>query len=81
EDGKLLERPEKYRRVVEKLNYLTITRLDIAFHVSVVSQFMSSPRTLHWDVVAQILRYLKGCPNSSRSTTGYCVFVGGNLVS
>ncbi|GJX79799.1 retrovirus-related pol polyprotein from transposon TNT 1-94 [Tanacetum coccineum] len=22
-----------------------------------------------------------GCPNTSRSTTGYCVFVGGNLVS
>ncbi|GJT75369.1 retrovirus-related pol polyprotein from transposon TNT 1-94 [Tanacetum coccineum] len=63
EDGKLLERPEKYRRVVGKLNYLTITRLDIAFHVSVVSQFMSSPRTLHWDVVAQILRYLKGTPD------------------
>ncbi|GJW93299.1 retrovirus-related pol polyprotein from transposon RE2 [Tanacetum coccineum] len=107
EDGRLLHNPEKYRRVVGKLNYLTITHPDIAFPVSVVSQFLTAPRTSHWDVVTQILGYLKGtpglgilyanhghhiaegftysdyagCPNTSRSTTGYCVFVGGNLVS
>nr|GEZ38952.1 uncharacterized protein [Tanacetum cinerariifolium] len=94
-------------RVVGKLNHLTITRPDIAFPVSVVSQFLTAPRMLHWDVVTQILRYVKGtlglgilyanhgyhiaegftdvdyvgCPNTSRSTTGYYVFVGGNLVS
>ena len=62
EDGRLLQNPEKYRRVVGKLNYLTITRPDIAFPVSVVSQFLSSPRTSHWDVVTQILGYLKGTP-------------------
>lgn len=43
-----------------KLNYLTITRPNIVFPVSMVSQFMSGPRTLHWDVVAHILKYLKG---------------------
>ena len=62
EDGRLLQNPEKYRRVVGKLNYLTITRPDIAFPVSVVSQFLSSPRTSHWDAVTQILGYLKGTP-------------------
>nr|GEX47427.1 uncharacterized mitochondrial protein AtMg00810-like [Tanacetum cinerariifolium] len=107
EDGRLLHNPEKYRQVVGKLNYLTITRPDIAFPVSVVSQFLTGPRTLQWDAVTQILRYLKGtpgldilyanhgyhivegftdadyagCPNTSRSIIGYCIFVGNNLVS
>jgi len=32
--------PERYRRLVVKLIYLTITRPDISFAVGVVSQFM-----------------------------------------
>ena len=43
EDGELFEDPERYRRLVGKLNYLTVTRPDIAYSVSVVSQFISSP--------------------------------------
>jgi len=35
--------PEKYRRLVEQLNFLTITHPDIFFAVSVVSQFLNSP--------------------------------------
>ena len=62
EDGELLHDPEKYRRLVGKLNYLTVTRPDISYPVSVVSQFMSSPRTTHWDAAIRILRYLKGSP-------------------
>lgn len=60
--GEILNNPERYRRLVDKLNYLTVTRPDIAFHVSVVSQFLSSPRTSHWDAVIRILRYLKKAP-------------------
>ena len=60
DQGELLEEPKQYRRLVGKLNYLTITRPVIAFAVSVISQFMSSPRTTHWDAVVRILRYLKG---------------------
>ena len=107
EDGELFDDPEKYRRLVGKLNYLTVTRPDIAYSVSVVSQFMSSPTVHHWTALEQILCYLKGAPGRGilyrnhghthiecfsdadwggskidrRSTTGYCVFVGGNLVS
>ena len=43
-----------------KLNYLTVTRLDIAFDVSIVSQFLSTPKMItHWDAVVWILRYMK----------------------
>ena len=49
----------RYRILVEKLNYLTMTRPDIAYPISVVSQFMSAPRTNHWDVVIRLLGYLK----------------------
>nr|GFA45587.1 uncharacterized mitochondrial protein AtMg00810-like [Tanacetum cinerariifolium] len=62
EDGRLLHNPKKYRRVVGKLNCLSITRPDIAYSVSVVSQFLTALRTSHWDAVTQILGYLKGTP-------------------
>ena len=62
-----------------KLNYLSITRLDISFPVSVVSQFLQSPCDSHWDVI-RILRYIKGTPGQgvlyeNRGHTyivGYC---------
>jgi hypothetical protein len=52
---------ESYQRLVGKLIYLSHTRPDIAFAVSVVSQFMHDPRSSHMDVVYRILRYLKSC--------------------
>ena len=45
--GELLRDPRIYRRLVGKLNYLTITRPDISFPVSVVSQFLQSPCDSH----------------------------------
>lgn len=52
----------KDRRLVGKSNYLTVTHLDIAYSVSVASQFMSSPKVHHWAVSEQILCYVKGAP-------------------
>ena len=49
----------RYRQLVGRLNYLTITRLDISFLVNVVSQFLQSPCDNHWDGVIHILRYIK----------------------
>ncbi|CAN1170240.1 Retrovirus-related Pol polyprotein from transposon TNT 1-94 [Linum perenne] len=98
---------ERYQRLVGKLIYLAHTRPDIAFAVSVVSQFMHAPGAAHFDAVYRIIRYLKGAPgkglmftrhgnlnveaytdadwagdvNDRRSTSGYCTFVGGNLVT
>ena len=50
-EGELFRDPKRYRRLVGKLNYFTITRLDIEHSVSVVSQFMSSPTVDHWAAV------------------------------
>ncbi|CAL5381095.1 unnamed protein product [Camellia sinensis] len=104
--GKPVDR-EKYQKLVGKLIYLSHTRPDIAFAVSVVSQHMQSPKEAHQEAVFKILRYLKGSPGKGllfkpseqkevaiftdadwagsiedrRSTTGYCTFVWGNLVT
>ncbi|KAL6325731.1 hypothetical protein AAG906_024549 [Vitis piasezkii] len=44
------------------LIYLSHTRLDIAFAVSMVSQFMHSPSKEHLEAAYRILRYLKSSP-------------------
>ena len=59
-EGELFEDPEGYRRLFGKLNYLTITHLDIAYSISVVSRYMPSPTIDHWAAIEQILCYLKG---------------------
>ena len=59
EKANCFEDPERYKMLVGKLNYLTVTRPNIAYFVSVVNQYMSSPTVDHWAVVEQILCYLK----------------------
>ncbi|RVW60624.1 Retrovirus-related Pol polyprotein from transposon RE1 [Vitis vinifera] len=58
-DGKPVDR-ERYQRLVGRLICLSHTRPNIAFAVSVVSQYMHSPKESHLEVVYKILRYLKG---------------------
>ena len=53
---------ECYQRLVGRLIYISHTRPDIAFAVSVVSQFMHDPRSSHMNAVYRILRYLKSSP-------------------
>lgn len=53
---------EGYQRLVGRLIYLSHTQPDIAYAVSVVSQFMHQPSVEHMDAVYRILRYLKGSP-------------------
>ncbi|KAK3019106.1 hypothetical protein RJ639_003788 [Escallonia herrerae] len=52
----------RYQKLVGKLIYLSHTRPDIAFAVSLVSQFMHSPHEEHLEAVYRILRYLKSSP-------------------
>ena len=54
------EDPKRYKRLVRKLNYLTVTRPDIALSIDVVSQYISALTVDHWAVVEHILYYLKG---------------------
>ncbi|KAE8670892.1 APO protein 3 [Hibiscus syriacus] len=44
-----------YQRLVGKLIYLSLTRPDIAYSVSIVSQHMSDPREEHLEAVNRIL--------------------------
>ena len=99
--------PTLYRRLAGALQYLTLTRLDIAFAVHQVCLFMHDPREPHLHALKRIFRYIQGtlhhglqlstssvdrlvgytdadwagCPDTRRSTSGFCVFLGDNLVS
>jgi hypothetical protein len=52
----------RYQRLVGRLIYLSHTRPDVAYAVSVVSQFMHNPSESHMEAVLRILRYLKSSP-------------------
>ncbi|CAN0870173.1 Retrovirus-related Pol polyprotein from transposon TNT 1-94 [Linum grandiflorum] len=105
-DGKRAHKG-RHQQLVGKLIYLSHTRPDITYAVSIVSQFMSDPTEEHMAAVIYIIRYLKKTPGlglmfkrnnsrivelytdaswasevtSRRSTTGYCSYVWGNLVT
>lgn len=50
----------KHQRLVGRLIYLSHIRPDIAFTVSITSQYICDPRKKHMKAVYRILRYLKG---------------------
>lgn len=107
DDTTKFDNPTLYRATVGALQYVCLTRPDIAFSVNKVSQFMHCPLLHHWQAVKRILRYLAGSttmgllltkssntrlsalcdadwasdPTDRRSTSGYCVYFGPNLIA
>ncbi|XP_057734027.1 uncharacterized mitochondrial protein AtMg00810-like [Arachis stenosperma] len=59
-DGDPLHDPSTYRRIIGRLIYLTISRPNITYAVSTLSQFLSKPTFTHLTALHHLLRYLKG---------------------
>ena len=99
---------EIYQSAIGSLLYLSMrTRPDIAFAVSKLSRYSSSPTQQHWLGVKHVFRYLKGTAsygltygktnsdkcvgysdadwagdlNDRKSTSGYCFYLNGGLIS
>ncbi|GJX06926.1 hypothetical protein Tco_0194858 [Tanacetum coccineum] len=51
-----------YRSMIGSLMYLTASRPDIMFVVCACAKFQVTPKTLHFNAVKMIFRYLKGQP-------------------
>jgi hypothetical protein len=107
QDGTPVTDPSFYRSMAGALQYLTLTRPDIALAVQQVCLHMHAPTEVHAGMLKRILRYIKGtpslgvhlraspsttltaysdadwagCPDTRRSTSGFCVFLGDSLVS
>jgi hypothetical protein len=106
-DGPPVSDKTTYRSIAGTLQYLTITRPDLAFTVQQACLYMHDPRQNHQVQLKRILRYVRGttthglllrasssldvtaysdadwggCPETRRSTSGFCVFLGDSLVS
>lgn len=68
--------------------YLTATRPDIMFPVSLISRFMKNPKKIHWEAGKHILLFVKGTLDhgilytqvNESSLKGYCdIDYGGSL--
>ncbi|XP_034684089.1 uncharacterized mitochondrial protein AtMg00810-like [Vitis riparia] len=58
----LLKDQGRYRRLVGRLIYLTVSRLDITYAIHVLSRFMHQPRKAHMEAAFRVVRYLKNAP-------------------
>ncbi|KAK9190783.1 hypothetical protein WN943_019393 [Citrus x changshan-huyou] len=80
DDGPMYSDPVRYRRLIGRLIYLTITRPELCYSVHVLAQFMQCPREIHWEAAARVLCYLKCHPgqgiflrrNSALQLIAYC---------
>ncbi|XP_062232868.1 uncharacterized mitochondrial protein AtMg00810-like [Phragmites australis] len=100
--------PTEYRSLASALQYLTLTRPDLAYTIQQVCLYMHDLREPHLHMIKSILQYIKrsldyglhlsatstltsliaysdadwaSYTDSRRSTFGYCVYLGDNLVS
>eukprot|EP00253_Pinus_taeda_P031184 PITA_31184 len=78
--------PSLYKSILGSLMYLTATRPDIMYAVSLISRFMERPKEAHWQAAKQILRYVKdsdwaGSVDDQKSTSGYVFHMGSRAIS
>lgn len=78
--GKELQYPTSYRKLIDKLIYLTNTRPDISYLMQHLSQYVSHPLLPHYQAATKVLIYLKLFPTkgilfSTSSTFKHYVFV------
>ena len=49
-----------YRQLIGCLLYLTHTRPDLSYAVSVASRYMDQPHEIHWKAAKRILNFVQG---------------------
>ncbi|XP_020963406.1 uncharacterized protein LOC110265017 [Arachis ipaensis] len=62
DEGDPIPDASRYRRLIGRHMYLTISRPDITFAVVKLAQYMANPRTPHLEAVHDVLKYLKAAP-------------------
>ncbi|XP_031258421.1 secreted RxLR effector protein 161-like [Pistacia vera] len=60
EDNDPFDQPSLYRSLIGGLQYLTLSRPDLAFAVNRLTQVLQHPTTNHWTACKRVLRYIKG---------------------
>eukprot|EP00253_Pinus_taeda_P021768 PITA_21768 len=65
-----------YKSMIGSLMYLTATRPDIMYAVSLVSRFMDTPKETHWKTRKRNLSV-----NDRKSTSGYVFHLGSEAIS
>ncbi|KAA3467260.1 Retrovirus-related Pol polyprotein from transposon TNT 1-94 [Gossypium australe] len=60
EDKEKMADAKRFRSLVGGLIYLTHTKPDIAFPISVIYRFMQQPSTVHYGAAKRVLRYITG---------------------
>ncbi|XP_049394474.1 uncharacterized mitochondrial protein AtMg00810-like [Solanum stenotomum] len=77
----------RYQRLVRRLLYLTMTRVDISFAVQTLSQFMHAPKESHMEAALRVVKYIKTalglgtCVQTRKSITRYLVKFGDALIT
>ncbi|KAL5552433.1 hypothetical protein UlMin_002609 [Ulmus minor] len=69
DEGEFISDPASYQRLVGRLIYLTLTRPDLVYALA------------HLQLNAFCDADWARCPDTQRSTTGYCMFLGNSLIS
>nr|XP_043639796.1 uncharacterized mitochondrial protein AtMg00810-like [Erigeron canadensis] len=75
--SKPFDDPTLYRSLASALQYLTFTGPDISYVIQQVCMPSSMDQTLRANTDAD----WAGCPDTRHSSSGYCVYLGTNLLS